>query len=135
MNCNDNCQTIADIMNVIYILQENVCPNDSCLETCDRKVLGYSCGVLCNTRPITLYTCGCCSTALSLPTTKETDGTTSSVFRIEKVDECSATLRVLAENTDTTSSYPYVSTNSFFTISLSCCCIIKCLEDTYVECL
>ena len=135
MNCNDNCQTINDILNVIFILQENVCPNDSCLETCDRKVLGYSCGVLCNTRPVTLYTCNCCNTPLALPTTKEPDGETSCVFRVEKIDDCSCTLRVLAENPDTSSAYPYVATNSFFTIKTSCICIIKCLDDTYVECL
>lgn len=135
MNCNDNCQTIADILNVIYILQENVCPNDSCLETCDRKVLGYNCGTLCNTRPVTLYNCGCCNTALSLPITKEVDGTTSSVFRVEKVDDCSVTLRVLEANSDEDATYPYLSTNSFCTVSISCICIIKCLDDTYVECL
>ena len=25
--------------------------------------------------------------------------------------------------------------NSFFTINLNCVCIIRCLDDTYVECL
>lgn len=135
MNCKDNCKTIADILKVIYILQENVCPNDSCLETCDRKVLGYNCGVLCNTRPITLYTCGCCNTPLAMPVTKEVNGATSQVFRVEKTDDCSATLRVLAPNPETNCAYPYVATNSFFTVNLNCVCCIKCLEDTYVECL
>ena len=57
----------------------------------------------------------------------------SSVFRVEKVDGCCATLRVLAVNPDTTSEYPYVATNSFFTMNLNCVCSLRCLSDTYVE--
>jgi hypothetical protein len=29
---------------------------------------------------------------------------------------------------------PYISTNSFFTMDLSCVCAVKCLSDTYVDC-
>ena len=59
----------------------------------------------------------------------------SNVFRVEKIDGCCATFRVLAENTDTTSIYPYVATNSFFTMNLNCVCALRCLPDTYVECI
>ena len=38
-------------------------------------------------------------------------------------------------NTDTTSTYPYEATNSFFTMNLNCCCCLRCLPDTYVECI
>jgi hypothetical protein len=41
---------------------------------------------------------------------------------------------VLEPNPDTTSLNPYVSTNSFFTMNCSCICAIKCLSDTYVDC-
>ena len=33
-NTCENC--IADILKVILLLQESVCGNDSCLQTCDR---------------------------------------------------------------------------------------------------
>ena len=88
-----------------------------------------------------IYTC-CPSgaTPLSMPISK--DITTcaeasdcSSIFRVEKVEDNTATFRVLAPNSEDTGLYPYVSTNSFFTLNLDCCCVIRCLNDTCVECL
>ena len=137
-NNNDACKCIAEILAIINVLQQNACTSESCLDTCDRGFLG--CGVSslnCNTRPITLYLCN--GTPLSMPTTKDdvicTDegATCSNVFRVEKVDGCCATLRVLAPNPDTTSEYPYVATNSFFTMNLNCVCSLRFLSDTYVE--
>ena len=142
-NNNEGCSCIAEILNVINVLQQNAsCCGDTCLETCDRGFLG--CGAtaaLCNTRPVILYTCAGNGTPWSMPTTREnidcteTGETCSNVFRVEKVDGCCATFRVLAPNTDTTSTYPYVATNSFFTMNLNCCCVLRCLPDTYVECI
>jgi len=130
-NCN-NC--IAEILKVILLLQQNVCQGDSCLQTCDRGYLGQNCTTFCNTRPIVLYTCSGGSTPLELPISKSpTETTTSSVFRLEKLDDCCATCRVLATNPDTTSNFPYVATNSFFTINLNCVCLIRCLDDTFVD--
>ena len=82
-----------------------------------------------------LYTCASNGvTPWTMPTTREEEATeTSSVFRVEKVDGNCATFRVLAPNTDTTSTLPYVSTNSFFTMNLNCVCAIRCLNDTIVE--
>ena len=37
--CN-NC--IQEILKVILLLQQSVCQNDSCLETCDKGFLGQS---------------------------------------------------------------------------------------------
>ena len=54
-NTCENC--IADILKVILLLQQSVCQNDTCLQTCDRGYLGQNCTTFCNTRPITLYTC------------------------------------------------------------------------------
>lgn len=134
-NCNhndhcDNC--IADILKVILILQENANQLDSCLETCDRGFLGQQCcPTCCNTRPIVLYTCGSNGIPLSLPISKSpTEETTSSIFRLEKLDDCCATCRVLTVNSDNTT---YTATNSFFTINLDCLCIIRCLNDTFIE--
>ncbi|HPE14576.1 MAG TPA: CotY/CotZ family spore coat protein [Bacilli bacterium] len=132
---NDSC-CMADILRNILTLQ-NSCENvTSCLNTCSSPILGNIQNCLCyNTRPITLYNC---SGALwQFPYTivnGEIVTGTSSVFKIEKVDECCATFRVLAPNTDTTSDLPYVSTDSFFTISLDCVCILKCLPDTLITC-
>ena len=134
-NDTNNCNTcIAEILKVILLLQQNVCQGDSCLQTCDRGYLGQNCTTFCNTRPIVLYTCSGGSTPLELPISKSpTETTTSSVFRLEKLDDCCATCRVLATNPDTTSNFPYVATNSFFTINLNCVCLIRCLDDTFVD--
>ena len=133
-NTCENC--IADILKVILLLQQSVCQNDTCLQTCDRGFLGQNCTTFRNTIPVTLYTCSGGSTPLALPISIDpNEATTSTVFRLEKLDDCCATFRVLAPNTDTTNVFPFVATNSFFTINLSCVCIIRCLEDTFVECI
>ena len=142
--CNNDNETngIAEILQVILVLQQNASCPDSCLDSCDRPMLGAcSTCCVCNTRPVMIYTC--CpngTTPVSMPISKEittctTDEECSNVFRVEKVENGCATFRVLAPNTDTTSTYPYVSTNSFFTLNLDCCCCIRCLNDTCVECL
>lgn len=132
-NTCENC--IADILKVILLLQQSVCQNDTCLQTCDRGFLGQNCTTFCNTRPVVLYTCSSSSTPLAIPISKNPqETTTSTVFRLEKLDDCCATFRVLATNTDETSNFPYEATNSFFTINLGCVCIIRCLEDTFVDC-
>ena len=127
----ENC--IAEILKVILILQQSANQLDSCLESCDRGFLGQQCcPTCCNTRPIVLYTCGSNGIPLSLPISKNpNEETTSSVFRLEKLDDCCATCRVLTVNSDNT----YTATNSFFTINLDCVCIIRCLNDTFVECI
>lgn len=139
-NNTNNCENcFADILKVILLLQQNVCQNDTCLQTCDRDVLGQNSRTLCNTRPIVLYTC--CNgyrglVPLAMPISKDPTVTeTSTVFRIEKLDDCCATCRVLAPNPeDSRTALPYISTNVFFTINLDCICILRCLDDTFVDC-
>ena len=137
MNNNaNNKNSIAEILNVILILQQNACP-ENCLDSCDRPVLGGGSNCLiCNTRPIELFTCGSNGVPFSMPTTKDPveGSTTSTVFRVEKVDNNCCTFRVLAPNPDTTSLNPYIGTNSYFTMDLGCLCAIRCLSDTYIEC-
>ena len=119
--CN-NC--IADILKVILLLQQSVCQNDCCLETCDKGYLGQNCSSYFNTRPVVLYTCGNGNTPVTMPISKNPNETVvSSVCRLEKLDDCCATFRVLANNTDDTSVNSYISTNSFFTINLNCVCL------------
>ncbi len=143
-NTND-CKCIAEILTVICILQQNAnCADGCCLDTCDRGFLGCSATSLsCNTRPIMLYTCCGNGTPWSMPTTKEAvvcgdaGAVCSNVFRVEKIDGCCATFRVLAPNPDVAeaATIPYVATNSFFTMNLNCVCVIRCLQDTFVECI
>lgn len=140
--CNDNTNSLAEILSVILVLQQNACV-DSCLDSCDRPMLGGgpSC-LVCNTRPVMIYTCGNGSIPWSMPTTKDSAatcidnvGNCSTVFRVEKLEGTCCTFRVLEDNPDATSLYPYVATNSVFTIDLGCVCALRCLTDTYVECL
>ncbi len=148
--CNENNETncIGEILKVILVLQQNACP-ESCLDSCDRPMLGGGPNCLvCNTRPVMLYTCCGNGTPWSMPIDKDDTSVCSnpqvnsecpncsSVFRVEKLDGNCCTFRVLAPNPQESccNSIPYVATNSFFTMNLSCCCAIKCLSDTYVEC-
>ena len=136
-NSSDDCRCIAEILTVINILQQNAECGDSCLDTCDRGFLGCSASnINCNTRPIMLYTCCGNGVPWSMPISKDpTETETSSVFRVEKIDGCCATFRVLTVNPDATEPYPYVTTNSFFTMNLSCVCTLRCLQDTYIDCI
>ena len=139
--CENNC--IQEILQVINVLQSNACP-DNCLQTCDRPVLGGGTNCLiCNTRPVMLYTCCGNGTPWSMPITKDSTATCtgntdtcSNVFRVEKLEGNCCTFRVLVANPDQTccNSQPYLSTNSFFTMNLNCCCMIRCLNDCYVDC-
>lgn len=145
-NTNNSCDTgncINEILSIILVLQENACPENS-LDTCDRPMLGGGTNCLvCNTRPVMLYTCCGNGVPWSMPVSKDlltncsgapSGENCSTVFRVEKVEGNCCTFRVLQANPDTTSLYPYVTTNSFFTMDCSCLCAIRCLNDTYVEC-
>lgn len=142
-NTNNNCNCINEILSVILVLQENACP-DNCLDTCDRPMLGGGANCLiCNTRPVMLFTCSGNGIPWSMPITKDLttncsgeglSGNCSSVFRVEKIENNCCTFRVLTENTDQTSLNPFVATNSFFTMNCDCLCAIRCLSDCYVDC-
>ncbi|MFI3307240.1 MAG: CotY/CotZ family spore coat protein [Mycoplasmatota bacterium] len=135
---NQGCDCITEILNVIYILQKNSDCNDACLETCDRGFLSCNATALnCNTRPVMIYTSCSNGTAWSMPISKDPTITdTSDIFRVEKLEGNCVTFRVLTANTDSDeSSIPYVATNSFFTVNMNCFCVIRCLADTYVECI
>jgi len=56
-NSKECCNCINEILSIILVLQENACPENS-LDTCDRPMLGGGSNCLvCNTRPVMLYTC------------------------------------------------------------------------------
>ena len=149
--CNNNendTNCIGEILKVILVLQQNACP-DSCLDSCDRPMLGGGPNCLvCNTRPVMLYTCCGNGVPWSMPIEKDNTNVCSNtqvsaccqdcstVFRVEKLDGNCATFRVLAPNPQESccNTIPYIVTNSFFTMNLSCVCAIKCLSDTFVDC-
>ena len=149
--CNNNendTNCIGEILKVILVLQQNACP-DSCLDSCDRPMLGGGPNCLvCNTRPVMLYTCCGNGTPWAMPIEKDSTNVCSNtqvsaccqdcsnVFRVEKLDGNCATFRVLAPNPQESccNTIPYIATNSFFTMNLSCVCAIKCLSDTFVDC-
>ena len=133
MNCSDNnCSScISDILKKILILQKQDFECDNFIG-CDKPFLGPVRENICyNTRPIILY--NCCS---GIPWTFDytlPDGTTSSsnVLRIESMDECCATCRILYPSTTTPGQY--ISTGQFVTIDLKCCGACRCLNDTFVD--
>ena len=133
-NQNDNSGCIAEILTVISILQKNATCTES-LESCDRGFLACGTTMGCNTRPVMLYTAFGNGTAWSMPISRDPAETeTSNIFRVEKIEDNCAAFRVLTPNPDTTeNTIPYVSTSSFFTMDLDCCCVIRCLADTFVE--
>lgn len=141
----DTC--IAEILKVINLLQQNACPN-SCTDSCDRPTLGGgpSC-LVCNTRPIQLFTCCGNGVPFSMPVCKDNveacstpdtlnpSSECSSVFRVEKLEGNCVTCRVLIPNVGADNcNMPWLATNSFFTMDLSCVCAVRCLSDSYVEC-
>lgn len=133
--CCNNC--IAEILQVICVLQANANPT-SCLNSCDRPALGGGgrC-ITCNTRPIMLFTCCGNGEPWRMPISREANQSeTSSVFRLEKIDGCCATFRVLIPNeSEDCRTSPFVATDSIFTMDINCVCSIRCLNDTFVECI
>ena len=132
MNCSENnCSScIADILQNILALQKQDydCGN---YVGCDKPFLGPVLANVCyNTRPIQLYNC-CTGGRWTFDYTLA-DGTegTSNVLRVEALDECCCTCRILYLN-DTTNNY--TSTNQYVTIDLKCCGAIRCLTDTFVD--
>lgn len=130
---NEQC-CISNILEVIVKLQNRSGQFDCLGDGCDRPYLGPTPTTTCyNTRPINLYRCSDGELWEFPYTLNETTGT-SSILRCEQVDGCCCTCRILAPNPDTTATNPYVSTESFVTINLSCCGALTCLADTYIAC-
>jgi hypothetical protein len=138
------CEGLRDILKVILLLQEKACERLDVLNTCDKPFLGpCTKPIKCNTRPVMLFTK--CGTPWEIPF--DGQSRTSTVFRLEKLDDCIATFRVLkpvcpqantiSDSLDisnvTRKQKKFVATDAFFTINIDCICAIKCLKDTFVE--
>lgn len=130
---NHDCGCIAEILKTILILQKKASAFECKIDSCDRKTLGFTYECNYNTRPIQLFSCCLCgNNPISMPTNKgaiNDETTYANVFRIEKLDNCCATFRVLVN--DETNGF--IATNSLFTLDLRCICAIRCLDDTFVE--
>ena len=127
----NNCNDLKDVLCTILKLQKQGKCLDEGITSCDRPFLGVNNNSLYNTRPITLYTCPS-NTLWTMPYTLNGTESTSTVFRVEAVEDCCATLRVLAPGEE---EGTFVSTDSFFTINLNCVGAIRCLSDTYIACI
>ncbi len=130
---NNSCSFISTLELILMLQQKgedcNV-PNG-----CSKPFLGPDAtGICLNTRPITFYSC-CNNNLWTMPYTLNGINNSSSVFRIENLDDNCATFRVLAPNPNTSEvgTFPYIATNDFFTINLNCVGVLKCLGDTYVS--
>lgn len=131
MDCTDNtnnCGCFTDILKTILILQKK----NSCIDNtagCDKPFLGPNGNNSSyNTRPITLFNCST-GTPWSFPYTVGEVTGDSTVFRVESLDDCCCTCRLLYTGEDDN----YLNTNQFVTINLNCCGAISCLADTFVE--
>ena len=125
---NDSC-CIAKILKVIEILQKEASCCESSCEGCDKPFLGPTANIICyNTRPINLYTRA--GNLFSVTYIEDGVETTSTTFRVEKVDNCCAKLRILSFDTATNT---YTATNSFVNVNLKCMCVVSCLDDIALE--
>ena len=120
----------SDIIEKIIALQTqdyNTCS----FVGCDKPFLGPITQSTCyNTRPVELYNCATGTPWSFDYTNSEGTEATSTVLRVEALDNCCCTCRVLAPGTETGT---YTNTGQFATIDLSCCGAIRCLADTSVD--
>lgn len=136
----DNC-CVCEVVKVIHHIQKNRKKIEKKIDGCEKPFLGnLPVENLANTRPFILFTPGG-KLWRAFFTIDNTVGR-SPVFRVEKIDGCCATLRVLIPETCSGSTddlfndrVTFKPTKSFITINLECCCAIQCLKDTYIDCL
>ncbi len=128
---NNNCNScISNIINKIILLQKQNFGCESYVG-CDKPFLGPTISsIVYNTRPIQLYIAGN-GEVWTFPYTLS-DGTTgtSNILRVESLDECCVTCRILSYDETTTT---YSNTNQFVTIDLTSCGAIQCLNDVSID--
>lgn len=120
---NNKCNGIIDILKLIDRLQRCVTEEDIIDNTCSRPFLGNITTSFYNTRPINLFTCD--GNILTLSYYVNGTLNTTSVFRVEGVDDNFCTVRLLGVNTDGT----YTNTGETAIINIDCICALKCLND------
>ena len=123
---NENC--LANVLKAILVIQDNAEKIDCNDNSCTRPFLGEIPTINCfNTRLVTFYRCD--NSLISLPYTLNGVTTTTTVFRIESVNDNSVTVLLLADDGSETYN---INTNTFATINLGCVCAIRCIGDTTI---
>lgn len=132
MSNESNC-CFQNILKVIDVLQRNASRCDDFDNSCSRGFLGnFVAFDVYNTRPVTFYNRD--GSLLEVSYTLNGVTSTSSVFRVEKVEDCCCRVLILAPNPDTTdATRPYISTGRSATINLDCICVLQCLPDVIVD--
>ena len=116
MNSFDN--HLLDILSLIDNLQKNITNNDNNLNNpCLRPIIGPNQPIFFNTRPVTFYLCN------NTPLTVNGTDFTTSIFRVENVNNDCVTVRLLIDGD------PITSTNEYATININCIAAIRCLDD------
>lgn len=129
MCTNNNCDCLRDVLcKIVKLQKQGECIDDN-INSCDRPFLGINNNKAFNTRPITLYTCPN-NKLWTMPIDEKEECEKSSIFRVEAVEGCCATFRILKEECK-----KLEATNSFFTINLKCVGAIQCLDDVFIACL
>ena len=133
--CELSCSCLAETLEKIIKLQ-NRKEQLQDLEGCDKPFLGPCPSVACfNTRPIQFYTCPD-NNLWTFPFLLNGTSGVSNLFRVESIDGCCVTCRLLTANPNTSQpDVPYVATDSFCTINLNCVGAMKCFQDTFVPCI
>lgn len=130
MNCDNKiCGCIGEILNKILLLQKNN-SYDDCFVGCDKPFLGPSPSVFTyNTRPITLFN-RYTGEPWSFTYTSGTTTAVSSILRVECLDDCCCTCRILGSGEV---EGTYTNTGEFVTIDLNSVGAIRCFADTFVD--
>ena len=117
----NNRNHLLDILSLINKLQRSVdCfDNDN---TCTRPILGLNNLLTYNTRPVMLYLCD--STPLEIEYTENGTTLTSTIFRVEEINDNCVTVRLLAQ-----SDGVITATSEFATVNIDCIAAVRCLPD------
>lgn len=124
-----DCGCIHEILKKILLLQKEDFDDESCIG-CDKPFLGPVCNRICfNTRPFMLFNC-CTGNPWSFPFTDNGETHHSNIFRVEALDDCCVTCRILKKDRENDT---LTGTGEFFTLDLECVGAIKCLADTFID--
>ncbi len=136
-NNNSNTSCFYEILKVIDLLQRNVEKIEDIDGGCTKPFLGGCSNFSCyNTRPVTFYTCNNDLLTISYQDSSSNTQGTSSVFRVESLDDNCCKVRLLIPNPNQQEvSRAYIATNQFATINLKCVCVLQCLPDIIIDCL
>lgn len=126
-NTNSSC-CLRDLLEDILKLQNRDNDNRS-RGGCDKPFLGPTPSCVCyNTRPLSFYNCQT-GDLWRIQFSSNGETSCSTVFRVEDLDDCCCTCRVLKVECDG----KVTATCQFFTIDLNCVSAVQCHPDTFVD--